>query len=313
MSDIIFRAYNKAMQRCSNQLFRGVLDTPPMPTNPDAEAILYCALNQPNVRAYILAVKSYLRFHDDVAVVVQDDGSLTDASVAEIEAHLPGAIVDRRSDMFAGIARAAGPALRAELPPESAYDEKVPVKILYLKFFNVILRWLRGRKVVIIDSDLIFLRRPDEIISWCEAPYTHDLYGEGANAEADTYRKLGFTFESLDVADFSSGTLAVGGEVGDDELAAILRRINEQAPHLYGAWEIEQALWAIVMSRRPGPVNLDELRDVYIGSGWRSYRDLKENAVIAHFAGAIRFKNLRYLRLARELVGELKAGAGAGR
>jgi hypothetical protein len=141
-------------------------------------------------------------------------------------------------------------------------------------------------------------------------PYKHDFYGDGYNAEADRYRKLGFEFESLDIANFSSGTIGVGGEVTTDELIDILNRVQTHDPELFGKWEIEQAFWSIVLARRPNPMNLDRLRDVYIGSGWRSYRELRDKAVIAHFAGAIRFKNFRYLRLAAEIIRDLKAGSG---
>jgi len=92
-------------------------------------------------------------------------------------------------------------------------------------------------------------------------------------------------------------------------LTGILSTITAKDPELFGKWEIEQAMWAIVMSRRPNPLNIDDLREVYIGSGWRSYRELRDKAVIAHFAGAIRFKNFRYLRLAREIIADLKSGA----
>ncbi|PID81391.1 hypothetical protein CSB20_03205 [bacterium DOLZORAL124_64_63] len=309
MRNYVFEFYNRFMQRRSNHLFRGILQTPPMPCNPDGRTILYCALNQPNVRAYILAAKSFLRFYSDVALVVQGDGSLLPEAVQEIQEHLPGIVVYDKEDMFAGIAASADEELRALLPSREDYARLTPVRILYLKFMNVVRRLLQGgRRVVVIDSDLVFLRRPDEIIQWIEEPYRHDFYGDGYNAEADRYRKL-FSFDSLDVANFSSGTIGVGGEVSDEELKGILRRVHENDPELFAKWEVEQAFWAIVMSRRPDPMNLDRLRDVYVGSGWRSYRDLRDNAVIAHFAGAVRFKNFRYQRLAREIIADLKTRA----
>jgi len=230
--------------------------------------------------------------------------------IDEISSHLPGIIIDSKDEMFTGISNAVDDDLRGLLPSMQMYEDLIPVRILYLKFFNVVLRWLKGsRRVVIIDSDLVFLRRPEAIIDWITRPFENDFYGEGYNAEADRYRNLGFTFDSLDVANFSSGTLGVGGEVSHDELTGILSTITAKDPELFGKWEIEQAMWAIVMSRRPNPLNIDDLREVYIGSGWRSYRELRDKAVIAHFAGAIRFKNFRYLRLAREIIADLKSGA----
>jgi len=311
MQEFLFKVYNKSMQKISNHLFRGITGTPPLPSNPAADTILYCALNQPNYRAYILAAKSFLRFYPDVAVVVQSDGSLEDAARQEILDHLPGAIVYSKEDMFAGIAENADPHVQELLPGPDAFAQLVPVRILYVKFFNVVLRLLRGgKRVIIIDSDLVFLRPPDEIIEWIRAPYQHDFYGDGYNAEADRYRAMGFTFDSLDVANFSSGTIGVGGEVLGDELGDILQTVRDRDPELYTRWEVEQAFWAIVLSRRPSPVNLDRLREVYIGSGWRRHGELRDKAVIAHFAGAIRFKNFRYQRLAREIIADLNSRSG---
>lgn len=307
MRNLAFEVYNRTMQRFSNNLFAGVSATPPLVSNPNAGTILFCALNQPNYRAYILAAKSFLRYHTNVAVVVQSDGSLTESAVEEIHAHLPGVTVHSREDMLDEIDAIAIPELRNVLPGREAYARQVPVRILYLKFLNVVLRLLRDEKrVVVIDSDLIFVRKPDAIIDWITGPYRHDFYGEGANAEADRYRALGFTFEHLDVADFSSGTIGVGGSVAQEELVEILSRISSDAPELFTRWEIEQALWAIVMARRPNPMNLDSMREVYIGSGWRRYHELRDKAVIAHFAGAIRFKNFRYLRLAQAIISDLR-------
>ena len=306
MQDLFFKVYNRLGKMNSNRLFSGIRNTPPMKTKPDADVILYCALDKPNYRAYILAVKSFLRFYPDICVVAQGDGSLDDASTAEIREHLIGVEIHTKRDMLEGIARNAEPELSALLPGEAMYDTKVPVRIMYLKFLNVVLRMM-SRRVIIIDSDLVFLRRPDAIIDWIESPYTNDFYGEGSNSEARRYYDLGFEFESLDIANFSSGTIGVGGSFDQEELIGIFRTINEKAPELFNAWEIEQAMWSILMSRRPNPLNLDELRDVYIGSGWRSYKDLNENAVIAHFAGAIRFKNNRYLRLAHGIMKDLRS------
>ncbi len=308
MQDFMFKLYNKSMQRVSNHLFRGIKSTPPIQSKPNADTVLYCALNQPNYRAYILAVKSFLRFFPDIAVVVQDDGSLKQKAIDEISDHLPGISIFTIDEMFEGIKVNASEELMELLPGREAYFKHVPIRILYVKYFNVVLRILKRKKVIIIDSDLLFLRRPDEIIDWITKPYQYDFFGDGYNAEADRYRKLGFSFENLDIANFSSGTIGVGGEFSQDEITDILRRIKAQDPELFTKWEIEQALWAIILSKRLNPINLDRLREIYIGSGWRSYKELREKAVIAHFAGAIRFKNFRYQRLAREIITHLKSG-----
>ncbi len=292
------------MQRNSNFLFRRILSTPVITTDPASKVKLYCALNKENCRAYILSAKSFLRFYPDVAVIVQSDGSLDDTCVQEIKDSIKGSIVYSKEDMMKNISEKADSQLLGLIPGAEKYEEATSVKIMYLKFLNVIFRF-NGEKVVIIDSDLIFIRPPEEIIQWIKEPYSHDFYGEGSNERAEKYYKMGFQFTSLDVANFSSGTIGVGGTVSQEELVEIFQRIQKHGPAVFYAWELEQALWAIVMSRRDNPLNLDELREVYIGSGWRPYHELREKAILAHFAGAFRFKNFRYLRLARDVMDEM--------
>ncbi len=300
----VFRLYNRFMQRQANFLFRGILETPPLKTSPDAETILYCALDKSSCREYISAAKSFLRYYPHVSVVAQDDGTLDDYCVSEIQHHLKGATVYRKDDMMRCIRESVAPRLLELIPSEEEYDQYTSVKIMYLKFLNVIQRF-NGKKIILIDSDLLFLRKPDAIIDWLEKPYWRDFYGEGGNAKSADFYKMGFEFQTLDIADFSSGTIGVGGEVSQDKLIDIFQRIHDYDSSLFKAWEIEQALWSVVMAERQNPINLDELREVYIGSGWRSYRELKEKAVIAHFAGAVRFNNFRYIRLFQDLVKEL--------
>ena len=288
----------------SNYLFRGVLKTRPMTTNIDAETTLYCALGRVNCRAFITAAKSFLQYYSNSSVVVQDDGSLDKKCIDEIRKHIIGVKIYSRDDMMEVIFSSANSRLRRLIPPVKEYNRQTSVKIMYLKFLNVIFR-LNGEKVIIIDSDVLFLQRPDEIIQWAEEPYQRDFYGEGANAKSNAFYEMGFTFQSLDIANFSSGTIGVGGAVTQEELIDIFERIYRYDSSLFEAWEIEQALWAVVMAKRDNPINLDWLRDVYIGSGWRTYKELKQKAVIAHFAGAVRFKNFRYLRCAYDIIKKL--------
>ncbi len=300
----VIRLYNKVMQKNANLFFRAILNTPPLQTNPDSDTIVYCALDRFSCRQYIAAIKSLLRYYNDIAVVVQSDGTLSRECVREIEAHVLGAIVLDKDSMLEGIRDKAKPEFLKVAPAIGEYDVYKPVKIMYLKFFNVIFRF-NGRKVILIDSDVLFLKRPDFIIEWAVNSYEFDFYGEGSNAKSEDFHAIGFNFAHIDVANFSSGTIGVGGRVSQEELIDILSRIRQYDSSLFHAWEIEQALWSIVMARRENPVNIDTLRDIYVGSGWRSYRELKHEAVIAHFAGAVRFNNFKYLRCFKDVLFEL--------
>ncbi len=299
------RAYNRSMQRMANFLFRGILKTPPLVSSPNAETIFYCALGKSSSRQYIAMAKSFLRYTQNVDVIVQDDGSLRHRDVVEIKEHIKGIQIFSKEEMLNIIQERASNELIKLLPTAEEYHKYTSVKIMYLKFLNVVFRF-NGRKVIIVDSDILFIRCPKEIIDWIERPYSYDFYGEGSNALAKDFYRMGFKFESLDIANFSSGTIGVGGAVSQEELLEIFSRINEYDSSLFYKWEIEQALWSAIMAERKNPLNLDTLRRIYIGSAWRPCKVLVDEAIIAHFAGAARFNRLCYIRLFLRVLRELQ-------
>lgn len=293
------------MQKNSNFLFRDVLTTPPVETAPSSAIILFSALNNVNCRAYILAAKSFLFFYPKVAVVIQDDGDLDDRSISELRSHIQGVTIYSKESMFRAIRETMSEDVKKVMPPESDYDLYTPIRILYLKCLNVIARF-PNKKVIFLDSDMLFLKCPDAILKWIKESSDRIFYGEGGSYLAEKFHEIGFDFKSLDIANFNSGLLGLCGTVSHAHLAAVLKKIYDYDPLIFHEWEVEQSIWAVLLADRENPINLDSLEEVYIGSGWRSYRDLKENAVVAHFVGAIRFKNFRYLRLGRDVIKKLK-------
>jgi len=275
-----------------------------MTTNPDSDVILYSALNRVNCRAYILAAKSFLRFYSEISVVVQNDGDLDGKCLSELRYHIKDITIYSRESMDLIIQQSLSEKVKKVMPPASECISSQPVKILYLKLFNVIARF-QNKKVIFVDSDMIFLKRPDVIIDWIIEPYKRDFYGDGGSFLAETFHNIGFEFKSLDISNFNSGLLGIGGSISHDKLAEVLLRIREYDPSIFHEWEIEQSVWSVLLSERENPLNIDELQEIYIGSGWKTYARLRGKAIIAHFVGAIRFKNFRYLRLARDVIRQL--------
>ena len=288
------------MQRNSNFLFRGILKTDPVDTDPNADTVLYTGLNKPNCRAYILAAKSFLCFYPRVSVVVQDDGTMDEKCIQELCTHIHGITIYSRKSMDEYIQKHVGNQVRQVMP--DIYDCHI---LIPLKLLNVIYRF-NNKKVIFLDSDMIVLRRPDDIIKWIEDPYMRDFYSGGGSLLAETFHDIGFEFKTIDISNFNSGFLGIGGSISEDFLADTFTRIRNYDPLLFKNWEIEQAIWSVLLSSRENPLNIDELSEIYIGSGWRTVEELRAKAIIVHFVGAIRFKNLRYLRLAWMLFKELR-------
>ncbi|MFA7342790.1 MAG: hypothetical protein WC003_00670 [Terrimicrobiaceae bacterium] len=102
-----------------------------------------------------------LEFHSGLswAPVLHDDGSLTDSDVAEIRANFPDATVIRRSeaDSVLGEALAAYPLCRNN-------RLKHP---WFLKVFDT-RQFAPHDRYIVIDSDIVFFRRPDFVLDWME-------------------------------------------------------------------------------------------------------------------------------------------------
>jgi len=135
----------------------GVLQTPPIACNPVAPTSIHTVTGHHHFRMYLTAIKSLLRYSADLAVVVHDDGSLTPEDTAHLKAHVPGIThIDRKS------ADAEMCQLLARYPHCRKLRERV-VNSLEL-FDNLLL--CRTPRVINMNSDVLFLREPAELLSW---------------------------------------------------------------------------------------------------------------------------------------------------
>lgn len=301
MASRAFRVYNRLMQRYSSLWFRPVLDTPPVQAAPGAPVTVYTPLNRTGCRPYLAGIKSLLRFLPPVAVAVQDDGSLTADQKAELATHVKGIAIHDRASLDAAIRTAVPREVLSALPDLDRCHAMIPLKLL-----GVFARY-HHQRVILFDSDILCLRRPDFIADWIVSGPAYDFYGGGGSHLASVFRHIGFGFRSVDIGDFNTGLIGLHNDFPFGLLGEVIARVRAFDEHLFGNWEIEQAIWAVLFDRKASAVNVDTLATPYIGSGWRRYRELRDRAVFAHFVGAIRFKNLRYLRLAYDVIRELKA------
>lgn len=137
--------------------FKPVNSTRPLKCNPAAQTELHTLTCHEHVFMYITAIKSLLRFVSELAVVVHDDGSLTEQDIATIERHIVGIKVIRRSEADEIVGKLLAPFLRT-----AAYRAAV---INSLELTDHALLASRD-KVIITNSDTLFLRRPSELIEW---------------------------------------------------------------------------------------------------------------------------------------------------
>ena len=151
-----FRTDSRRFYRC----FKAVDATKPLRCNPASSVEMHTLTCHEHVFMYITAAKSLLRFVSELAVVVHDDGSLTSEDQLTIERHIPGVRVIRRQEADGALG-----ALVAHCPSTARYREKV---INSLELTDHLLL-AKQQRMIITNSDILFLRRPDEVIRWIES------------------------------------------------------------------------------------------------------------------------------------------------
>ncbi len=154
-----------ALRRAAINFSRKFFAAPAIKTRRDLPAhglpvSLHMVLSKDGLLMGQLTLRS-LEFHSGVswAPFLHDDGTLTDDDVAEIRRNFPDATVIRR--------READEALSSGLsshPVCRDHREKHP---WFLKVFDT-RHFAPHDRYIVIDSDIVFFRRPDFVLDWME-------------------------------------------------------------------------------------------------------------------------------------------------
>lgn len=297
--------FSRVADRFSNVLFRGVASTPAICASPSAVPVVYSLLDHRHVTAYLLAIKSFWRFLGDVrcAVAVQSDGSLTDADCELLRSHIDGLSIYSKEDCDKLLDSVVPSEVQRWLPPRDAMCFFLPLKLL-----NVLYRFSE-RYVLLFDSDLLFLRPPVEVVDCLASNSRRVFHTPGGNALTPDFRNMGCDLSRVDIAEFNAGFAGFWNHFTEDDIASVLRRVRQHNAALFSHWEIEQALWCVLLNYCHDPLSLGRLAPGYVGNGWRSYDELHSRAVLVHFVGSTRFRDLNYLRLGRQVIRELRRGS----
>jgi hypothetical protein len=125
-----------------------------------APVSLHMVVGQRMLEMGLLTLRS-LEFHTGRtwAAVIHDDGTLGDADIAAVQTHFPDARVIRRAEADAALDTAL-----ASHPTCRAYRGK---HNWFLKNFDT---WFFAPhdRYIVIDSDIVFFRRPDHLLRWVD-------------------------------------------------------------------------------------------------------------------------------------------------
>lgn len=170
-----------------NVMHAAVLKTPPLVSNPAAATEIHTVTGHHHFRMYLTAIKSLLRYTPSLSVVVHDDGSLDSEDEALLRAHLPGVTyIDRKSadEQMRGVL--------ARYPHCRKLRERV-VNSLEL-FDNLLL--VRAPRLINMNSDVLFLREPSEVIRWISGadPTILGVFEAEPAGQADFLARRGSAF-----------------------------------------------------------------------------------------------------------------------
>lgn len=212
-------------------------------------------------------------------VIVHDDGSLHRDHFDLLVSRFPHVEIHWRGDAD----RAMGDRLKA-FPRCANYRHRMPQA---LKCFDV--GWMTpspDRRFLLLDPDIIFFRKPNRILAWCDAElqsgrpisvwFNEDAQEPAPFGPADTPAELGFRIWPR----VNSGLCLLDASLIDLDFCEYL--LNLPAMQDCVDWRLEQTLLALLASRRNVGGLLPRQYEVSLG------RHRQEDSVARHYVGAVR-------------------------
>lgn len=148
--------------------FQDIAKTRPLPCNPEAGVELHSLMGHYHLNMYLTAVKSLLRFTNNVAVVAHDgDGDLTEADRQLLRTQIPGIRIIERAEANQRLQPILQPYPRCQ-----AYRNKI-VNALELLDHTLL---AQKQRIVTMNSDVLFLQRPQELVEWINSDSTRIIY-----------------------------------------------------------------------------------------------------------------------------------------
>ena len=305
-------------------LFGGIIKTPPIETNPNAEAGVHSAVPHRYLYAYLVAIKSLLRYHQDLAIYVHDDGSLTEKDKALIHKQLPGVIIIDRTKADSDFEKSNDPFLSKIRKSYTSY-----LKLFDTTFFN------KSNKILILDTDTLFIKRPDEIITWITngGPHWFHLAPKGQMKAVETKKEidkpatsdspdldkahiqtlimndLDEINETLDKSycieqGFCSGFIGYQADtIKYDELHKLFDLLYKKFGEKIFLWGSEQTTHGLLLcSKGAKALPLEKYFVVTQNNADQAY---KPESTFLHFVGENRFYRFIYPKLAKKIISEL--------
>jgi hypothetical protein len=205
-------------------------------------------------------------------VTLHDDGTLTPEHEDQLRSLFPQSRIYWRRD--------ADRLMAAATVGLAGVERYRKAHVLALKAFDIPTLATSGR-VIILDSDLLFFQRPEEILSWVDSEdgsswFNRDVKeSSGLNAE-EIFSRYHFRLWPR----VNSGLCLLQTEAFD--LPSMNRWLTETTLLQGNLWIVEQALFALASSRAGKGGLLPPQYEVSLGR-WAA-----SDCVMRHYVGAVR-------------------------
>lgn len=273
-----FRSKHNFVKAHANYFFRSILSTAPMKCLHDSRNEIHVLVCKRDMNMCLVAVKSFLRFYDQIKIVIHDDGSLSKVDLSKIQDHLPGARVISR--------READLALLAVLPEDIARARAEHVLIMKVIDFNY---FSTADKMVLLDSDIVFTGEPEEAIDWLENDINQSFYN--SDPLKDTFRAKKLPGGVILPENFNSGFLGYSGIIQLENIISAIRTIDYFLE--------DQTVYAFLLASSKTRA-LDPERYFIFEGG-----DIPVSAKMVHFISPNRFTGDVYFKLANKICKQL--------
>jgi hypothetical protein len=307
---MFYKVRNKLNYAYFRYRTRGIMQSPPIGCSLSAPCDVHTMLGAQDAPLYLVAIKSLLRFYSGVSVVIHSDGTLDANWESTFRRHLPGCAI-----VFP--AEAEERATR-ELGRDSYLFQSRNLDINYRRLIDTEL-WSGRKKKIIMDSDILVVRPPLEVISWIEQGELPWLMGEPLSSNAGTLRggadhvqtvfqeKLGeisaaMGLPALFLDGGTGGFYGSSGEMTRDRIEQLIKA-SLQAGVPLNRWGSDQCLIIYLLSaagaRRLNTDRYLNFRPTDLGR--------LDRAEVLHFYGTYRFYKRVYTRVAAQAVAALSS------
>jgi hypothetical protein len=293
---------------------RAIKATPPIPCDPAGTCAIHTMAGTGDLPLYLVAIKSFLHFYPHVAVVVHSDGSLDASAQSALKHHVPGIRIvsikeaDDRAANLLGKDSFLFRSRRGTLEQQISWRRLIDTEL-----------WESPKRKILMDSDVITIRRPDEMIDWIEGQGGPFLFGQPRDATQpapppdmrlvqnifkskieELSRGMGMPSHFLDGT--TSGCYGSSGEMSLPTIEKIIKVCVEVGIPIE-QWGCEQCAVIYLLSNSGGE-RLNPQR--YINFDPSCEPRLGEVATV-HFYGTHRFYKNLYTNLARRVARVLNA------